>query len=137
VACVLTPLCPGWSIVYQARTGLWIAQKQGGPWLLDASSEPWSVFVSSGDYLTLYIRVSLTALTELAAEFCDWRVACEPGTSIWSATRPASPGEPAGPTFRAPTPLQLVHQIRCHLASVGKRDNEPWLRLWGDSDDEW
>jgi len=132
VACALAPLCPGWSIAYQARTGLWIAQKQGGPWLLDASSEPWSLFVTSGDYLELYLRLNLKALTELAAEFGDWRVACEPGTSIWSATRPAIAGEPARLRFSASTPLQLIHQVRTCLASIGEGDTEPWFRLWGD-----
>jgi len=132
VACKLTPLCPGWNVAYQARTGLWIAQKQGGPWLLDASTEPWSLVVTAADFLELYIRLNLKALTELAAEFGDLHVACEPGTSIWSATGPASPGEPTGPTFRAPTPLQLVHQVRCHLVSIGAGDTEPWFRLLDD-----
>ena len=136
VARVLTPLCPGWNIAYQARTGLWIAQKQGGPWLLDASAEPWSLFVTSGDYLTLYMRLNLKALTELAAEFGDWCVALEPGTGIWSATRPVIPGEPTGLTFRAPTPLLLIHQVRTCLDSIGEGDSEPWFRLWGDPDDE-
>ena len=132
VACALAPLCPGWSIAYQARTGLWIAQKQGGPWLLDASSEPWSLFVTSGDYLELYLRLNLKALTELAAEFGDWCVACEPGTSIWSATRPVVAGEPAGLRFSASTPLQLIDQVRTCLASIGEGGTEPWFRLWGD-----
>lgn len=134
VACALTPLCPGWGIVYQARTGLWIAQKQGGPWLLDAGSDPCSLFVASGDFLTLYMRLNLKALTELAAEFGDWHVACEPGTNIWSATSPAAPGEAAGPTFSEPSPIRLLHEIRTYLTSVGEEDAEPWFRLWGDLD---
>lgn len=128
-------LSPSGNIAYQARTGLWIAQKQGGPWLLGASSEPWSLFVASGDYLTLYLRLNLKALTELAAEFGDWYVACEPGTSIWSATGPTSPGEPAGLTFRAPTLVELVHQVRGHLVSIGAGDTEPWFRLLDDPGD--
>lgn len=87
MVCALIPLCPGWNIAYQARTGLWIAQKQGGPWRLDASSEPWSLFVTSGDYLELYMRLNLKALTELAAEFGDWCVACEPGPASGRRSR--------------------------------------------------
>jgi hypothetical protein len=119
VAYALTPLCPGWGIVYQARTGLWIAQKQGGPWLLDAGSDPCSLFVASGDFLTLYVRLNLKPIIELAAEFGDWHVACEPGTNIWSATRPAIPGEHAVAIVSGPSPLVLAHQVRTHLASIG------------------
>lgn len=133
VACYLSAECPSWSIVYQARTGLWIAQKQGGPWVLDARSDPCSLFVASPDFLTLYLRLNLKALSELAAEFGDWGIACDPGTTIWSAAPPAIPGEAAGPAFSAPSPVRLLHQIRTHLASVGE-DPEPWFRLWGDLD---
>ena len=131
-----SPRCaPGWNVAYQARTGLWIAQKQGGPWLSGVSTEPGALVVTAADFLELYIRLNLKALTELAAEFGDLHVACEPGTNIWSATRPASPGEPSGLTFSAPTPLHLVHQISCHMVSIGAENTEPWFRLLDDPGD--
>ena len=134
VACHVNAECPGWSIVYQARTGLWIGQKQGGPWILDASSDPTEMFVASADVVNLYMRLNLKALSELAAEFGDWGVACDPGTTIWSAAPPAIPGEASGPAFSAPSPVKLLHQIRTYLASLGEEDPEPWFRLWGDLD---
>jgi hypothetical protein len=134
VACQVTAECPGWSIVYQARTGLWIAQKKGGPWILDASSDPTELFVASADVVNLYKRLNLKALSELAAEFGDWCVAYDQGTTIWSAAPPAIPGKAAGLTFSEPSPIKLLHQIRTYLASIGEGDTEPWLSLWGDLD---
>jgi hypothetical protein len=134
VLCDLIALCPGWNITYQARTGLWVAQKQGGHWVLDASADPSALFITSADYVTLYIRLNLRAVTDLVAEFGDWQVACDSHTNVWSATQPVIAGEPEGVTFSGPSPLMLVHEIRAYMASIGEADNEPWLQLWGDPD---
>ncbi len=132
-ACLLTAACPGWSICFQQRSGLWIAQRRTGVWVCDLSTAPRTFILTDSNPVTLFLRINFQAIHDLAGEFPGWTVDPAAATGLWSAMPPS--GLPGGRVMIcAESPVRLVHQVRAFAATIGET-GEPWFALWEDPDD--
>jgi hypothetical protein len=131
--CLLTAACPGWSISFQQRSDLWIAQRRMGVWVCDLSTAPRTCILTDSNPVTLFLRINFQAIHDLAGEFPSWKVDQAAATGLWvgdTAIWPA--GGPA--MICAESPVRLVHQVRAFAAAIGET-SEPWFALWGDPSD--
>lgn len=135
VAAMMTAQCPGWSIVYLARPGEWMARRRAMPWLCDASTNPGSLVIRAPSFTALYARLNIEAINELVSDFAGWSVRCGPGIDAWAATVPRQLRIEPGEEITAPAPLWLLYSIREYLAMAGAAETEPWFRLWDGTDD--
>ena len=131
--CLLTAACPGWSICFQQRSGLWIAQRRTGVWVCDLSTTPRTCILTDSNPVTLFLRINFQAIHDLAGEFPGWKVDQAAATGLWSAM-PPSGLQGGAATICAESPVRLAHQVRAFAAAIGET-SEPWFALWGDPGD--